>query len=107
MSPIDITRNPMREGNLKGPLSIVAQALSYLLIVPTKGVDDPDTEAQIYDMHAKKLLPQIKPIGIWLKFLYGIDEVYPPAPWTPEEEQRRVATYEIAERARAAAQAEE
>jgi hypothetical protein len=109
MAIIDNTQNPMRFGHLKGPLSIIATGPGVLLLVQQSETNNPNAMAQVYDLHDEKLVEELKPIGIWLKFMYYVEEVVPARLWTPDEERRQIENYtEIQKaRARAAAQAED
>jgi hypothetical protein len=107
MARYDPTKNTFTHGNLNEPLSVISRAANLLVLVPSSEVEDPDTVAQVYDLSAGALLPEIKPLAIWLKWLYYVDDVNPPRPWTPDEERLQVESYKAEERARAAARAGE
>jgi hypothetical protein len=100
------SRNPQRQGNLKGPLVIVAANDSTLFLVRAQDADDPLADAQIYDLEGAELFDQIKPLAIWFKFMYYVDKLDPPVPFTEHERTFRLAAYRAAKRAREAAERE-
>lgn len=92
--------NRMRKGNLEGPLVIVAASSQILLLVRAQDAQNPEADAQIYDLSKGEKLDQIKPIGVWHKFLFYMEDVEPPVRFTEEERKFRVAAYQAAARAR-------
>lgn len=93
----------MRSGTLPEPLVIVAIGSSELLLVQAKDADNPNADAQMYELDQEAMFEEIKPLPIWYKFLYGVDGVSPPILWTEDERVFRVKTYQARLRARAAA----
>lgn len=99
-------KNPFREGNLNGPLVIVAIGPSEVLLVQKGKEGDPMAEAQMYEMDRGEnggLLEEIKPLGVWLKYLFGVDVVKPVIPWTEQERLYRQEVYKAAQKARESA----
>lgn len=76
------------------------------LVVHERDVDNPHADAQVFHASTGILLDQIKPLGIWLKFMYYMEGIIPPVAFTPEEAQQRVRTYQAAKRAREEAEGE-
>lgn len=100
---MNLDRNPQRQGNLEGPLMIVAAGPAELFVVRAEDVDDPHADAQMYELDQGAMVDQIKPLPIWLKFMYYVDGVVPAVPFTPAETKFRVEAYQAAKRAREAA----
>lgn len=50
------------------------------IIVEAAGVNDPMAPAQVWE--PGRGYSEVKPLGVWLKFLYYLDAVIPPYPWT-------------------------
>ncbi len=96
--------NQPRQGNLEGPLMLVGGNGVQFLVMRKGDEQNPDGDAQLFTASDGVLLDQIKPIGVWLKFLYLIEGIVPPVPFTKEEAVLRVAAYKAAQRARAAAE---
>lgn len=97
--------NPFREGNLEGQLVIIAVGPSFLLVVRQGEADDPMAETQMYEMDRGEdggFLEEIKPLGVWLKYMYGA-EVINPILFTERERALRQGAYQSAKRAREAA----
>lgn len=103
---IGVTKSPFRQGNLEGPLLIIAAGPAELFLVRVGDEDDPDAECQMYELDHAALFDQIKPFSVWLKFMYYVDGVVPPVPFSEAEAAQRVRVYQAAKRARDAADAE-
>lgn len=88
-------------GTLPGPLIIVAIGPSELLLVQEKDAINPQADAMLYELDLDRLLEEIKPLSLWLKFLYGLDLIIPPVLWNEEERKLRVSSYEARIRAKA------
>lgn len=99
--------NPQRAGNLEGPLMIIAKGPSELFVVRVGDENDPMADCQMYELDVPGMMAQIKPLGVWLKFMYNVDGVVPPVPFTEDEAERHVMIYEALKRARAAAAADD
>ena len=96
----------MRQGNLEGPLVIVAMNDQTLILVKKEDATDPMADAQLFELDQGpegEFFDQIKPLAIWLKFMFGVDVVEPAIAWTEQERTLRVEAYKAAEKARAAA----
>lgn len=96
-------RNRFRNGNLEGPLVIIAASESTLLLVRQEEANDPMADCQMFELDQEPpLFEEIKPLGVWLKFMYGMD-VINPVPFTEQEKALRLEAYRAAQRAREAA----
>lgn len=58
---------------------IVARSGDMVLIANGDVVDNLDTDAQAWT--PTEGYSEVKPLQVFLKFLYYLDEVNPPAPW--------------------------
>lgn len=96
-------RTMFRDGNLEGPLVIVAAGPGELLVVQKGKENDPSAEAQMFQLDRGQMLEEIKPLAIWFKFLYYVDDIDPPILLTEHEKRFRYEAYHAAKRAREAA----
>lgn len=58
---------------------IVARSGPAVLLVSAENLSDPMADCQKWDKQDG--YSDIKPLGVWLKFLYYLEEVNPPEPW--------------------------
>lgn len=59
--------------------AIVARSGDMVLIANGDVLDNLDTDAQTWA--PTEGYSEVKPLQVWLKFLYYLDEVNPPEPW--------------------------
>src|SRR6187431_3159591 len=91
LHPFLMNKLPFWQGNLRGSLMIVAESDTDLYLVHEDDIYNPWADTQLYDKARGELSNEIRPLAIWLKFMYYVVELDPPVPFTPEEAQRRSA----------------
>lgn len=95
--------NQPRQGNLEGPLLVVMEGPAELFVIQASEVKNSWADAQMFELDANAMLDQIKPLPQWLKFMYGVEEVTPPVPFTERLVALKVEAYKAAKAARQAA----
>lgn len=68
----------MGQSALTNPVVVYRSGQSVLL-VSAKKIDDPMADCQTW--HPRDGYSEVKPLGVWLKFLYYLEEVTPPEKW--------------------------
>lgn len=64
---------------LQNPVVVYTDDDDEVVLIAADGINDPMTPAQTWE--PGEGYSEVKPLGVWLKFLYYLEEVNPPTPW--------------------------